>query len=39
MLDVVMMALVVAAFVAAAAYAGLCNQLGRNPDKPDEEER
>jgi hypothetical protein len=39
MLDVVMVALVVAAFAAAAAYARLCNQLGRSPEKPDEEDR
>ena len=39
MLDLVMLALVVAAFAAAAAYAGLCNQLGRRPEMPDEDLR
>jgi hypothetical protein len=37
--DVLMLALVVAAFAAAAAYAGLCNRLGRRPDLPDEDHR
>jgi hypothetical protein len=39
MLDVLMVALVVAAFAAAAAYARLCHQLGRRPDMPGEEDR
>jgi hypothetical protein len=39
MLDLVMVALIVAAFAAAAAYAGLCNRLGRRPDMPGEEDR
>jgi hypothetical protein len=36
MLDVVMVALVVAAFAAAAIYARLCRQLARRPDMPHE---
>jgi len=39
MLDLLMMAVVVAAFAAAAAYAGLCNRLGRRPEMPDEDLR
>jgi hypothetical protein len=39
MLDVVMVALVLAAFAAAVAYARLCNQLGRRPDMRGEEDR
>jgi hypothetical protein len=39
MLDVLMLALVIAAFAAAAAYVRLCNQLGRPPDMPGEEDR
>jgi hypothetical protein len=37
MLDLLMMALVVVAFGAAATYAGLCNRLGRRPEMPDED--
>ena len=39
MLDILMLALVVAAFAAAVAYAGVCNRLGRRPDIPDEYHR
>ena len=39
MLDVLMLALVVAAFAAAVAYMGLCNRLGRGPDIRDEDHR
>jgi hypothetical protein len=39
MLDILMLALVAAAFAAAAAYAGLCNRLGRRPDMPDEDRK
>jgi hypothetical protein len=35
--DLAILALVVAAFAAAAAYAGLCNQLARRPETPDED--
>ena len=37
MSDVLMLALVVAAFAAAVAYARLCHQLGRRPDTPHED--
>ncbi len=37
MLDLVMLALIGTAFAAAAAYAGLCNQLARRPEMPDED--
>jgi hypothetical protein len=37
MLDLLMIALVVAAFAAAAAYAGLCNRLGHRPEMSDED--
>ena len=37
MLDLAILALVVAAFAAAAAYAGLCNRLARRPETPDED--
>jgi hypothetical protein len=37
MLDVLMVALVVAAFAAAAVYARLCHQLGRRPNTPHED--
>ncbi len=39
MSDVLMLALVLAAFAAALAYARLCHQLGRRPDMPGEEDR
>jgi len=39
MLDILMLALVMGAFAAAAAYAGVCNRLGRRPDMPDEDHR
>jgi len=39
MLDILMLALVMGAFAAAAAYAGLCSQLGRRPEMPDEDHR
>jgi hypothetical protein len=39
MADVLTMALVVAAFAAAAAYAGLCDRLGRRPQMPDQDHR
>jgi hypothetical protein len=35
--DLAILALVVAAFAAAAAYARLCNQLARRPETPDED--
>ena len=39
MLDLAILALVVATFAAAAAYAGLCDQLARRPEMPDEDLR
>ena len=36
-LDLLMMALVAAAFVGGAAYVGFCARLGRRPDAPDED--
>lgn len=39
MSDALMLALVLAAFAAAVAYARLCRQLGRRPDMPGEEDR
>jgi hypothetical protein len=39
MLDLAMMALVVAAFAGAAAYVGLCNRLALRRDTPDENHR
>jgi|HubBroStandDraft_1064217.scaffolds.fasta_scaffold118208_1 hypothetical protein len=39
MSDVLMLALVLAAFAAAVAYARLCHQLSRRPDMPGEEDR
>jgi hypothetical protein len=39
MSDVLMLALLLAAFAATAAYARLCKRLGRRPDMPDEDHR
>jgi hypothetical protein len=39
MLDVLMLALVLAAFAATVTYARLCHQLGHRPDMPGEEDR
>jgi hypothetical protein len=39
MSDVLMVALMIMAFAAAAAYAGFCNQLGGRPDVPDGDRR
>jgi hypothetical protein len=39
MADVLMMALVVAFFAAAALYVGLCDRLARRPELPDEDDR
>jgi hypothetical protein len=39
MSDVLMMALMVAAFAVAAAYVGLCERLARRPELLDEDQR
>ena len=39
MADVLMMALVVAAFAVAALYVGFCERLARRPELPGEDQR